>query len=54
VDLIPTDALTPIDASDTVLYQVTIHATGEVKTFALATGDLSAVELGTDGAGFVT
>ena len=44
-DLLPTDALTPVTAGDTVVYRVQIHETGEEETFALPTGDLSSVEL---------
>lgn len=46
-DLLPTDALTPVDSTDTVKYRVLIAATGEDKLFTLATGDLSSVELTT-------
>ena len=39
--------MTPLDANDTVVYRVTVHATEESETFALATGDMSAVDLAT-------
>jgi hypothetical protein len=38
VDLIPTADLTPVNANDTVEYEIEIHSTGERYSFPLATG----------------